>query len=351
MNEQLVRIQESGRLALERNGLTALLETETFQRLGRISFMGALSEDSGDQSTRLDHSLAVVHIADLIGKRVNLQENVHRYLIAAALIHDAASFPLSHTCEGVLGRLAKVSHNDMRMSMIFGEGRVSRKYHLNPALEDCGLAPYRVYEILEKERFTEERRKEERTGLVLCIPGEIFASPLNPDTIDGMFRLSFGYNVRCPSPEDVIKHISGIRNLFFSRDGIDVSDKFWTAKSLIYRDGIYSKKARDIEDRFALAVSIAFDDAKLNANDILEMREEDLCERISTILPLLKDVNLDQMKENWFRPPKRHYIDRKPLNGTNHNGNDNAENNKDPLHLTITELRARYKSVKDERFC
>ena len=34
-----------------------------------------------------------------------------------------------------------------------------------------------------------------------------------------------------------------------------------------------------------------------------------------------------------------------------HNGNDNAEKDKDASHLTITELRARYKSVKDERFC
>jgi HD superfamily phosphohydrolase len=59
--------------------------------------------------TRFEHSIGVCHVAGLLGKRLELDQDKTRVVRAAALLHDIGHGPFSHVSEQVIDEIAGVS--------------------------------------------------------------------------------------------------------------------------------------------------------------------------------------------------------------------------------------------------
>ena len=88
-----------------------LLNTSALQRLLHIRQMGlTYMVFPGANHTRYEHSLGVMHVADLLASNLKLDkhhiglEKHWQKVRIAALLHDLGHAPLSHTLEEVLHR-------------------------------------------------------------------------------------------------------------------------------------------------------------------------------------------------------------------------------------------------------
>jgi HD superfamily phosphohydrolase len=83
----------------------SLMDTHEMQRLRRVKQLGfANLVYPGANHTRFEHSLGVLHLAELLLNRLNVDglQDIKNEIRAAALIHDVGHMPLSHTIESVL---------------------------------------------------------------------------------------------------------------------------------------------------------------------------------------------------------------------------------------------------------
>ncbi len=83
----------------------SLIDTHEMQRLRRVKQLGfANLVYPGANHTRFEHSLGVLHLAELLLNKLNIDglQDIKDEIRAAALIHDVGHMPLSHTIESVL---------------------------------------------------------------------------------------------------------------------------------------------------------------------------------------------------------------------------------------------------------
>ncbi len=83
----------------------SLIDTREMQRLRRVKQLGfANLVYPGANHTRFEHSLGVLHLAELLLCKLNVDglQDIKDEIRVAALIHDIGHMPLSHTIESVL---------------------------------------------------------------------------------------------------------------------------------------------------------------------------------------------------------------------------------------------------------
>ena len=83
----------------------SLMDTHEMQRLRRVKQLGfANLVYPGANHTRFEHSLGVLHLAELLLNKLNVDvlKDIKDEIRAAALIHDVGHMPLSHSIESVL---------------------------------------------------------------------------------------------------------------------------------------------------------------------------------------------------------------------------------------------------------
>lgn len=90
-----------------------LYQTEALTRLRDISLsvVPPLATPSGMITSRFEHSVGVAHLARLLGKRREFQDQVTN-LYLASLFHDAGSPPFSHASEYFLEELTGKDHEE-----------------------------------------------------------------------------------------------------------------------------------------------------------------------------------------------------------------------------------------------
>lgn len=112
----------------------ALIDTEPFQRLSRITQLGLASRVyPGATHTRFEHSLGVYHNALLYlqqlshDRRFTAIVDAHHaeILIAAALLHDVGHWPFAHPIED-LGLAGLPDHEEFAREYLAGEGEVGQ---------------------------------------------------------------------------------------------------------------------------------------------------------------------------------------------------------------------------------
>jgi HD superfamily phosphohydrolase len=112
----------------------ALIDTEPFQRLSRITQLGLASRVyPGATHTRFEHSLGVYHNALLYlqqlshDRRFTAIVDAHNVevLIAAALLHDVGHWPFAHPIED-LGLAGLPDHEEFAREYLAGEGEVGQ---------------------------------------------------------------------------------------------------------------------------------------------------------------------------------------------------------------------------------
>lgn len=80
-----------------------LVDTVEMQRLRRIKQLGFTSlVYPGANHTRFEHSIGTLYLADKLGKRLDLEEDVIELLRVCGLLHDIGHAPFSHVSERAL---------------------------------------------------------------------------------------------------------------------------------------------------------------------------------------------------------------------------------------------------------
>lgn len=105
--DRRIRDPVHGFVALTREEV-ALLDTPALQRLRRIRQLAMASiVYPGAVHTRFDHTLGVLHVANLMCERLLIEERYSPTIRLAALLHDVGHGPFSHVSESVLKIVAR----------------------------------------------------------------------------------------------------------------------------------------------------------------------------------------------------------------------------------------------------
>lgn len=117
----------------------SIIDTPQFQRLRRIKQLGfANLVYPGANHTRFEHSLGAMHLAQIIGKKIEIEEDI----VASALLHDIAHPPFSHSGEGILKKYSS-THEDIRFAI---------KGELKDVLNDLGFNLKKIVEVVSGKK-------------------------------------------------------------------------------------------------------------------------------------------------------------------------------------------------------
>lgn len=126
--------------------MVKIIDTPQFQRLRRIKQLGfANLVYPGANHTRFEHSLGVMHIAQILKERLEFDDSV----LVAALLHDIGHAPFSHSSERLLEKYAAYKHEAISRAI---------KGELKDVLKELG---FRISEI---EFIVEGRKKSIVSG-------------------------------------------------------------------------------------------------------------------------------------------------------------------------------------------
>lgn len=276
-----------------------VLQSGAVERLRSVSFLGALSPrrrqataPCTDDGSRWDHSMRVASIALDVARHLRLGDEAERYGVAWGLLHDVATWPLSHTSEPAFSRITGVSSRSLRRMMILGDASLPAGLCVHRKLSDMGVEPEKLLGLFEP------RAPED---LPLRMLWQVIRSPITPDTLDGMFRSGLTYRVSVPTPQTVWEWLN--RTLFevvFPRAAFSVFASFWKAKGCIYAEHINREDTIKRESQWTRAIEIAFKMTKLPSS--LELDDEAVLKKLGQFeLPHVNFVFR-------YKPPLRYHI-------------------------------------------
>jgi hypothetical protein len=226
------------------------------RRLGRISFLGTLDDHPRcrHRSTRLEHSLGVADLAVQVGTSLALKSDLLRELVAAALVHDAGHYPLSHAAEHGFERVTGANHHEVTQWLVTGRGALSVPRSLRPTLEALGIDPEAVWSLVDGSAS-----REDRVSLEPLLRGVI-----NLDTLEGIHRAARDFRLpRGPAMGEVFCWVED--ELGIARDAIPAVDEFWALKNRVYEHVINQPANILAEGRLCDLVSRRFEPGLLNA--------------------------------------------------------------------------------------
>ena len=126
------------------------------------------------------HSISVALIMQFIVKKLKLKIESLKYALCWALLHDIATWPLSHTGEAAFSKITNTSSNELRKMMILGESKLPSELTLRHQLKKIKVDPIILLELFEK--------KNSLVDIELKKIWQIIHSPITPDTLDGMLH-------------------------------------------------------------------------------------------------------------------------------------------------------------------
>lgn len=272
--------------------------------------MGLLgrTEPRGDQ-TRLDHSIRVAILAVHVLERAGSPLRVIRHAAAAALLHDASQWALSHSCEGAFARLTGFNNGQITHAMIFDNPALPERYHLGCLLEDLDLDRESIWRLLERSPECADKSRYWQAA------ADLFACPLNPDTIDGIARACDIFNVECPLREAVAGCLEMISDrLSVHSSSFRILDAFWKSKDIVYSEHIHNYNSMLFELQYSLAVIKTFPRISLAA--ALDLTDDRVLETIGNRLPEMDKKNIAAGYKLRFRRPRRYIISAEALTET-----------------------------------
>ncbi|MFQ5730281.1 MAG: HD domain-containing protein, partial [Waddliaceae bacterium] len=211
---------------------SAIIRTESFQRLFQIAHLGSLSylDRRGLKNTRGDHSIGVALLAYYFCALSELPKSTERTFVVSALLHDIHHLPFSHTMELALkNELKDFSLFDETQKIVFSRSKG---------------AGQSIGDILHKFNI-------ERKLLPLFKPKSrrplIFGSTHNIDTLDGIIRahgilFETDTQIRLLPPRiiEIMSEANSSQRTSFAN--MLAFDAFWEAKNAVYTRGIYDPR-------------------------------------------------------------------------------------------------------------
>lgn len=258
--------------------------SDAFQRLRGVTFLGILSPDfagvhghplaqgHSKDHTRAHHSVKVALLAARMMSALGLSEPSLKYATAWGLLHDIATWPLSHTGEAAFADATTTSAEALRRAMLTGDKGVGPFSVLNELIS-IGLDPDLLLTLFSK---TADGLDEEMTVL-----HQFVHSPLTPDTLEGMSRSGRVLGIDVPDPELFIcafdrDLVSGVRlKEEHSRDAFS----FWRSKSRIYSKFINRDAIIEFESSWSRSISEHY--VGISLVDSLCLTEKEIVDRTS----------------------------------------------------------------------
>ena len=203
--------------------VSAVMETAAFRRLHDVAFLGALDYTHRlylppDQRSRASHSLEVAALAGFVASGRGYPPELRRHLLLAALLHDIGHPPLSHSGDAALRERTGYDHHEAGARIIRGEVAIGAE--LNALLRRVANVPF-ILDLLDG-------KVDSASG------GDLFASAMNIDTVDGITRA-----LACLAPDlpPLCRLASARASLLDTRrDATTLAtlDSFWERKNLLY---------------------------------------------------------------------------------------------------------------------
>ncbi|MCK0753543.1 HD domain-containing protein [Chromohalobacter japonicus] len=233
--------------------LYAIIASKPFSRLNDISFLGALDyisptlnlKTKKSARSRAHHSLYVAALANYIATQRNYSFDLKKHLIAAGLLHDIGHPPLSHSAEPYFKKQFGFGHHEMGEMLLNGELSSSKK--LNKHLKKNFDFSF-INSLLDKNIPNSEG-------------GDLFSSPINIDTIEGITR-TYKYISKASSSHDPLKYAHA-SFLSAETNAMESLDRFWRLKHFVYERLINSEIGISA-DKLS---QIFFDDARIKINE------------------------------------------------------------------------------------
>ncbi len=226
-----------------------IVDTLPLQRLRRIKQLpGSEYVYPGAMNTRFEHSLGVMHLAGLMGKRISEQsgdDDIVTLLRVSGLLHDIGHGPFSHSFEPVLGRSLGMTHEEMSVHLI-------KRTEISDILERWGVG---VNEVTDLIKGVHPRRSLSR----------IINSSVDADKMDYTVRDSYhtgaGYSVDIHRIALNSLEVNG--DLVINARALEAVESLLMARLLSFRTVYYHKTSR--------AVQLMLERAMLSVIDRLDL--------------------------------------------------------------------------------
>lgn len=199
-----------------------ICETEAFQRLKGISFLGAVEktpEYLKRRHNRFDHSVGVALLAQYYAQKMGFSASNRVKVVVAALLHDIGHAPLSHSIEPLFAERFNLNHHVATENILHGKAALGK--NLYSALSKSGLEIDYLINLMAGEDTSEL--------------GRIFSSRINVDTIEAIWRGGTYIHKQFFHPKDVLDAF--IAGEFNENSAVDT---FWQEKNNFYALMIYS---------------------------------------------------------------------------------------------------------------
>lgn len=243
--------------------LMSIVDTMEFQRLHWIRQLGmCYTVFPGAVHTRFQHSLGTMHVASLIGRRLE-SENI-REITTAALLHDIGHFPFSHSFENYFMKKYHIDHEKNGIKLIKGEEGTGQ---IGEAIEEAGIDIDMVISILSK------KAPEKYVNII--------SGPLDADEMDYLARDSYfsGANL---SPFDFQRIINMMKTdgerIYIEYKGVSSVESIMISRFLMYKTVYFHKTVRIAQKMVERALelsNIGMDGIKMNDFQLLEAISEE----------------------------------------------------------------------------
>lgn len=200
-----------------------LLKSTAFQRLSGISFLGALDYALPGRrrhtGSRADHSLNVAAIGDYVATARGYSPELRDHVIVAGLLHDIGHPPLSHSAEPSIETQLGYGHHVGGERIIRGQVEIGRDLY---KWLDQHVDIRFLLNLLNQEVLPKDGR-------------DLFSSPTNIDTIEGITRASSVFAQRSDDELAAMRVNIAYASFLQEDSGLWVElDRFWCLKHQVY---------------------------------------------------------------------------------------------------------------------
>lgn len=315
ISEEMARLDQS---VIDAAG--PIVKSNSFQRLRNVTFLGILSpryatlpghplmgrrarkKNLGCDGSRADHSLAIAALVARFCDVFSLSTNAKRYGVAWALIHDIATWPLSHTGEVAFSDITGVTHKHLRRKMVIGDAALPSEFHLSLQLREMGVDPDHLILFFENT----ETYKSTQDNLELLRLHSFIHSAITPDTLEGIHRSGVAIGIQVPDPVSIldsfeIREVDYINDTIVRKRNSKAVLEFWRQKKKIYEMYINAPRTVAFESRWSHGIKEAFKCTSMAES--LRLIESDVVERVSEIGLPVRDSVLR------YKAPQKYFLD------------------------------------------
>ncbi|VUT26883.1 MAG: Deoxyguanosinetriphosphate triphosphohydrolase-like protein [Candidatus Methanolliviera sp. GoM_asphalt] len=231
-----------------------LIDTPEMQRLRRIKQLGfSYLVYPGANHTRFEHSLGVMHLADIFS--ANLDEKERDELMASALLHDIGHGPYSHDSEEIIKRYTRKDHEDV--------GEIIDKEPIGSILEDFNL---KKSEIL-------------RTVMGESSLGKIISGEIDLDKMDYLVRDSYytGVSYGIIDLDRLVQEMNFYqKKLVIGEGGLQAAESLCVSRFLMSPTVYYHHVSRIAESMFNKALLCMIEEKDLDPYTLRRMDDYEI---------------------------------------------------------------------------